>query len=49
VPLELDAESAGAEEAVEAYRAVRRLAAEVGFPDTRIYLTGMPVFSALVN
>lgn len=49
VPLEVSAESAGKEEAVEAYRAIKRLAYEAGFEGTRIYVAGMPVFSAVVN
>lgn len=49
VPLELDAESAGTEEAVEAYREIKRLSSEAGFKGTRVYVAGMPVFSAVVN
>lgn len=49
VPLEIDAESAGTEKAVEAYRSVKRLAREAGFKGTRVYVAGMPVFSAVVN
>ncbi len=49
VPLETDAESAGSEASVDAYREVKRLANAAGFKSTRVYVAGMPVFSAAIN
>ncbi len=49
VSLDLNAENAGSRESVEAYLKVKDLAEAAGFEDTRVYVTGMPVFSAVVN
>ncbi|MFA6508077.1 MAG: MMPL family transporter, partial [Treponemataceae bacterium] len=49
VSLNLTAETAGNEQAVEAYRSIKRLAYEAGFKGTKIYIAGMPVFSAVIN
>lgn len=49
VALNLTAETAGTEQAVEAYRSIKRLAHEAGFKGTRIYIAGLPVFSAVIN
>ncbi len=49
VSLDLNSEEAGSDVASEAYEKIRDLAYAEGFKDTRIYLTGTPVFSAVVN
>lgn len=49
VSLNLTAETAGTEEATGAYDTIRDLAYKEGFRDTEIYITGTPVFSAVVN
>ncbi|HSV56379.1 MAG TPA: MMPL family transporter, partial [Magnetospirillaceae bacterium] len=49
VYLDIRSEDAGGMEAQEAFRFVRRLAFEAGFPGTEIHLTGIPVFSAVIN
>lgn len=49
VSLNLTSETAGTPESVEAYLTVKSIAQEMGFEGTRIYVTGMPVFSAVVN
>jgi len=49
VTMSVEADNAGSPESVEAFRNVRRLASEAGFADTRIHITGLPVFSAVVN
>ncbi|MDX9783839.1 MAG: efflux RND transporter permease subunit [Spirochaetia bacterium] len=49
VYLDTSAENAGSPEVVAVHRSIKRIAAEVGFPDTRLYITGIPVFSSVVN
>ena len=49
VSLDLNAENAGSPESVDAYLKVKEFAEEMDFPGTRIYVTGMPVMSAVVN
>ncbi|HOI23250.1 MAG: efflux RND transporter permease subunit [Spirochaetia bacterium] len=49
VYLGTSAEDAGSPEVVAVHRSIKRIAGEVGFPDTRLYITGMPVFSSVVN
>lgn len=49
VYLGLLSEEAGSEAAQRAFGEVRRLTREAGFPGTEIYLTGLPVFSSVIN
>jgi uncharacterized protein len=49
VTLKVSADNAGSPASVGAFRTVRRLAQEAGFVDTRIHITGLPVFGAVVN
>lgn len=49
VYLDLLSEEAGGEAAQRVFGEVRRLAREAGFPGTEIYLTGIPVFSSVIN
>jgi len=49
VYLDTSAENAGSPEVVAVHRSIKRIANEIGFPDTRVYITGMPVFSSVVN
>lgn len=49
ISLDLNAENAGSPESVEAYLRVKEFAEAMDFPGTRIYVTGMPVMSAVVN
>ena len=43
------AEDAGSPEVVAVHHSIKQMAEEIGFPDTRVYITGMPVFSSVVN
>jgi predicted RND superfamily exporter protein len=49
ISLDTTTEKAGTPEAVQAYRDVKLIAEKMGFADTQIYVTGMPVFSGVVN
>ncbi len=49
VYLGTSAEEAGSPEVVAIHRSIKRIAGEVGFPDSNVYITGMPVFSSVVN
>jgi hypothetical protein len=49
VSLDIPAEDAGKPEVVAVHKAIKKLAAETGFADTNVYITGMPVFSSVVN
>ena len=49
VTMKVSSDDAGSPAAVKAFEDVRRLAKEAGFEDTRIHITGLPVFSAVVN
>ncbi len=49
VYLDLLSEDAGGEAAQRVFGEVRRLARQAGFPGTEIYLTGIPVFSSVIN
>jgi uncharacterized protein len=49
VTMTVSSDDAGTPQSVQAFRNVRRLAGEAGFADTRIHITGLPVFSAVVN
>ena len=47
--LDIKTEEAGAPEAMAVYRQVKAMAKETGFPGTEIYITGLPVFSGVIN
>lgn len=47
--LDMKTEEAGAPKAMAVYRDVKKMAKEAGFPGTEIYVTGLPVFSGVVN
>lgn len=49
VSIDIPAEDAGKPEVVAVHKAIKRLAAETDFADTNVYITGMPVFSSVVN
>ena len=49
ISLDLSADNAGTSQATETYRQVKRLAGEAGFKGTAIHVTGMPVFSSVIN
>jgi len=49
VYLDIGAEDAGKPEVVAVHKAIKRSADETGFADTNVYITGMPVFSSVVN
>ena len=49
VTMDVSSDDAGSPAVVKAFEDVRRLAKEGGFEDTRIHITGLPVFSAVVN
>ena len=49
VYIDIPAEDAGKPEVVAVHKAIKRLAAETDFADTNVYITGMPVFSSVVN
>lgn len=49
VTMNIPASSAGEEKVILAHRTIKRLAREAEFPDTTFYVTGNPVFSAVVN
>ena len=49
VTIDISPTDAGKPEVIAAYRAIKRLAAEAEFPGTSFYITGSPVFSAVVN
>lgn len=49
VSLDVDTDTAGSPEAVQAYKKIKSIAYEVNFPATEIYVTGIPVFSAVIN
>jgi len=49
VNLAIPPEDAGKPEVVAVHRSIKRLAEQAGFADTNIYITGMPVFSSVVN
>ncbi len=49
VYLDTAAEDAGKPEVVAVHKAIKKFAAETGFADTNVYITGMPVFSSVVN
>jgi hypothetical protein len=49
VYLDTSAENAGSPEVVAVHHAIKDIAEEIGFPNTRVYITGMPVFSSVVN
>lgn len=47
--LDMKTEEAGAPKAMAVYRDVKKMAQAAGFPGTEIYITGLPVFSGVVN
>jgi len=49
VYLDTAAEDAGKPEVVAVHKAIKKFAVETGFADTNVYITGMPVFSSVVN
>ena len=49
VNLDIPPEDAGKPEVVAVHKSIKRLAEQAGFADTNIYITGMPVFSSVVN
>ncbi len=49
VYLDTSAENAGSPEVVAVHHAIKRIAEEIEFPDTNVYITGIPVFSSVVN
>ena len=49
VALDVRAEDAGSPESVALHKSIKKLALGAGFEDTRIYITGLPVISAVVN
>ncbi|MDX9827984.1 MAG: MMPL family transporter, partial [Spirochaetia bacterium] len=49
VYLDTSVENAGSPEVVAIHHSLKRIADEVAFPDTRLYITGIPVFSSVVN
>jgi predicted RND superfamily exporter protein len=49
VYLDIGAEDAGKPEVVAVHKSIKRIADETGFTDTNLYITGMPVFSSVVN
>jgi predicted RND superfamily exporter protein len=49
VYLDIAAEDAGKPEVVAVHKAIKKFAAETNFADTNVYITGMPVFSSVVN
>lgn len=49
VSLDILSEDAGDETAQRVFSEVRRFAREARFPETEIYLTGLPVFSSVIN
>ncbi|MFA5851733.1 MAG: MMPL family transporter [Spirochaetales bacterium] len=49
VNLAIPPEDAGKPEVVAVHKSIKRLAEQAGFDDTNIYITGMPVFSSVVN
>jgi predicted RND superfamily exporter protein len=49
VAMSVSSDNAGSPESVEAYRRVKKLAESEGFEDTKVFITGMSVFSGEVN
>jgi len=49
VYLDIPAEDAGKPEVVAVHKSIKRFAEEANFVDTNVYITGMPVFSSVVN
>lgn len=49
VLLDIPPEDAGKPEVVAVHKAIKKYAEAEGFVDTKIYITGMPVFSSVVN
>jgi predicted RND superfamily exporter protein len=49
ITLGLSTENAGTSAATAVYHDVKKLAAELDFPDTNFYITGLPVFSSVIN
>lgn len=49
VYLDIAAEDAGKPEVVAVHKAIKKFATETNFADTNVYITGMPVFSSVVN
>ena len=49
VNLNIPPEDAGKPEVVAVHKSIKRLAEQAAFADTNIYITGMPVFSSVVN
>ena len=49
VYLDILSEDAGSPKTMAVYRNVKSAAKEAGFPGTEIYLTGLPVFSSVIN
>jgi predicted RND superfamily exporter protein len=49
VYLDIPPEDSGTPEVVAVHKAIKRLAGDARFPDTNIYITGLPVFSSVVN
>ena len=49
VNLNIPPEDAGKPEVVAIHKSIKRFAEQAGFADTNIYITGMPVFSSVVN
>ncbi len=47
--LDIPPEDAGKPEVVLVHKEIKRFADETGFLDTNVYITGMPVFSSVVN
>jgi len=47
--LDIPPEDAGKPDVVAVHKAIKRYASETGFLDTNVYITGMPVFSSVVN
>jgi len=49
VSLDIPPEDSGKPEVVAVHKAIKKFAAETDFTDTNLYITGMPVFSSVVN
>lgn len=49
IKLNVKAKDVGQNQVLETYRAAKRIASAEGFADTKIYITGMPVFSGDIN
>ena len=47
--LDIPPEDAGKPDVVAVHKAIKRYASDTGFLDTNVFITGMPVFSSVVN